>query len=128
VRPAANSIAVFNLFFWSTVITFAFPFLEDSILITGVFLIFALAACVIWIVIYAYCPDTRGVDLEASYKLVKGTCNQTNAACCGIMHMDDEEEDEANNYVSEDDDDKYQNSEQAELLRRKKIVEPNTQI
>lgn len=75
VRSAAVSIAVALLCGWDVAVTFSLPFLESEIGLLYVFVLFGMASVLAVIVVYLFVPDTRGVDLEEAYKLVRGTCN-----------------------------------------------------
>lgn len=92
VRSAANSIAVSTLMIWSAVMTFALPFIEDALGLMYLFVVFGCVALIATILIYIFVPETQGVDLEQSYKLVRITCNAT-TRCCGIYVEDIDDED-----------------------------------
>jgi MFS family permease len=78
VRPAANSISVCVLFLWSTIITFYLPQMKKDIGLGGTFAVFLSASAVALQIIYLYVPETRGFDIEESYKQVKVNCDQVN--------------------------------------------------
>jgi MFS family permease len=93
VRSAATSLVVMNLFIWNSIVSFIFPYLVTGVELYGAFLCFLVSGVILWNIIYFYVPETRGVDLEVSYKLVKLKCNQTNYAL-GVIDkalLDEEE-------------------------------------
>lgn len=112
VRSAANSIAVSMLFAMSMAVTFALPFLEDDLGYLYLFVLFGSMSVFAVIVVFLFVPDTRGVDLEVAYKLVKSTCN----ASLGPVGLGIEEEDEDETEMLDDVSDSDASSELNGLL------------
>ena len=92
VRSAANSIAVSSLFLWSVVVTFSLPLLYDSVGLMYVFVIFTCASGISLFLVFLFVPDTRGVDIEVAYKLVKTQCDESLSPIG--LGSEEEEEDE----------------------------------
>ena len=81
VRSAAISIAIATLFTWSSIVVFIMPYISDSMGLFAVFLTYAITAAISVILLYLYVPETRGVDLEVSYKLVNVRLGKTSSCC-----------------------------------------------
>ena len=81
VRSAAISIAIATLFTWSSIVVFIMPYISDSMGLFAVFLTYAITAAISVILLYLYVPETRGVDLEVSYKLVNVRLGKTSTCC-----------------------------------------------
>jgi Sugar (and other) transporter len=77
VRSAASSIAIATMFAFLTLFTFVLPVFDESSGYLAVFILFTVLSTCSVFVLYLFAPETRGVDLEESYKLVGVACNES---------------------------------------------------
>jgi MFS family permease len=101
VRSAAISIAVATLFAWSSVVVIIQPVMTAEFGLSSAFMLYASAALISVIMCYLLVPETRGVDLEVSYKLVNVRMDKAirfwSSGSLKDIDSDDTKLDEANN-------------------------------
>jgi SP family galactose:H+ symporter-like MFS transporter len=107
VASAANSIVVSFLFLLTATFTFITPLLLDDWGFVPVFILFTASTTVAAVVSYLYLPNTRGVSLDVSFKLVTEQYNESNRAlrenlCCCICPKEVYEDDEEQVLIADD--------------------------
>lgn len=81
VRSAAISIAIATFFAWSSIVVFIMPYISANMGLITVFITYTITAAISVLLLSLYVPETRGVDLEISYKLVNGRLEKTSLCC-----------------------------------------------
>ena len=81
VRSAAMSIAIATLFAWSSIVVFILPYMAANVGLLAVFITYTVTGGLSVVLMYFLVPETRGVDLEISYKLVNTRIDKTTKCC-----------------------------------------------
>jgi Sugar (and other) transporter len=81
VRSAAMSIAIATLFAWSSIVVFILPYMAANVGLLAVFITYTVTAGLSVVLMYFLVPETRGIDLEISYKLVNIRIDKTTKCC-----------------------------------------------
>jgi MFS family permease len=81
VRSAAISIAVATFFAWSSIVILILPYMVEKVDLLAVFIMYTVTGGISVILLFLFVPETRGVDIEISYKLVNRRMEKTLKFC-----------------------------------------------
>ena len=93
VRSAAISIAVATLFICATIVVLMLPYISKSVGLLAVFLMYTVTGGLSVLLLYLFVPETRGIDLEVSYKLVNIRIEKS-LQCCSTKVVDGDQSDD----------------------------------